>query len=158
MNRRAYVPAKTERSLLCTFWLGELFFGVDVRNVQEILRGAAVTPVPHAPDSVAGLINLRGQIATTLDLRVRLGVRTTDDAPSTHVVVRNRGEQVSLLVDRVGEVIDVGPDQYEAPPVTMRDDLTDLIVGTYKLPEELLLVVDVPRLVDLAGEPEGDAA
>lgn len=145
--------------LLCTFWLDELFFGVDVRDVQEILRDADVTPIPHAPPSVAGLINLRGQIATTLDLRIRLGVNaTTEHALSNHVVVRSGGEQVSLLVDRIGEVIEVGPDLYEPPPVTMRDEVTDLIIGTYKLTEELLLVVDVPRLVDIKYELGDEAA
>ncbi len=147
------------RVLLCTFWLDDLLLGIDVRDVQEIIRSADITPIPHSPPAVAGLINLRGQIATTIDLRDRLGVEPSpdDDVPS-HVVVRSGGEQVSFLVDRIGEVLEVGAELYEPPPVTMREEVADLIIGTYKLTDELLLVVDVPRLVDVAGTPTEDAA
>ncbi len=148
------------RVLLCTFWLDDLLLGIDVRDVQEIIRSADITPIPHSPPAVAGLINLRGQIATTIDLRDRLGVVPSsddEDVPS-HVVVRSGGEQVSLLVDRIGEVLEVGAELYEPPPVTMRHEVADLIVGTYKLTDELLLVVDVPRLVDVAAATTEDAA
>ena len=81
-----------------------------------------------------------------------------DERKPSHVVIRSGGEQVSLLVDRIGEVREVGPDLYEPPPVTMRKEVADLIVGTYKLTDELLLVVDVARLVDVHATLGEDAA
>lgn len=134
--------------LLCTFRLGELLFGVDVRDVQEVLRNTDITPVPHAAPAVSGLINLRGQIATTIDLRTRLELAARGDESSpTHVVVRSGGEPISLLVDRIGEVLEVSRDLYEPPPVTIEPSIAEIVIGTYKLAEELLLVLDVSRVV-----------
>lgn len=145
--------------LLCTFRLADHLLGIDVRDVQEILRSAEITPIPHADSAIAGLINLRGQIASTIDLRERLHLPPLDvDATPSHVVVSAAGEQVSLLVDRIGEVIEVGPDLYEPPPVTMDPELADLMVGTYKLADELLVVVDVPRVVAITSTSEQEAA
>ena len=140
---------------VCTFRLGGLLFGVDVLDVQEVLYHADVTPVPHAPGAVAGLINLRGQIATTLDLRARLGEASgTDDenerkANPTHVVVRSTYEPVSLLVDRIGDVLDIEPDRFEEPPTHMYDEATQAILGAYRLDEEILLILDVDHLIEL---------
>ncbi|MEM1332251.1 MAG: chemotaxis protein CheW [Actinomycetota bacterium] len=145
--------------LLCTFRLGDHLLGIDVRDVQEILRDAEITPIPHTHAAIAGLINLRGQIATTIDLRARLQMpRNAPDATSSHVVVSAGGEQVSLLVDRIGEVLEVGPELYEPPPVTMHPELADLMIGTYKLEDELLVVVDVPKVVAITSTPEQEAA
>ncbi|MFK8024019.1 MAG: chemotaxis protein CheW [Ilumatobacter sp.] len=145
--------------LLCTFRLGDLLLGIDVRDVQEILREADITPIPGAAPAVAGLINLRGQIATTLDLRTRLGLESAaEDAVPSHVVVKSGGEQLSLLVDSIGEVLEVGFDLYEPPPVTMQEEIADLMVGTYKLADELLLVVDVAQVVAIPLNHGQDAA
>ncbi|MEM9200413.1 MAG: chemotaxis protein CheW [Actinomycetota bacterium] len=138
---------------VCTFRLGELLFGVDVLDVQEVLYHADITPVPHAPEAVSGLINLRGQIATTLDLRTRLGEMTDDsDEPNpnpTHVVVRSSYEPVSLLVDRIGDVLDIEADRFEEPPPTMHDEATQAILGAYRLDDEILLILDVDHLIEL---------
>ena len=144
---------------LCTFRLGDLFLGVDVLDVQEVLYHADVTTVPHAPEAVSGLINLRGQIATTIDLRCRLGVEPPEDEKRpTHVVVRSAGESVSLLVDAIGDVLEVDPDLYEAPPETMDDATAELILGAYKLEEELLLILDVARVVSIPLPTREEAA
>lgn len=144
---------------LCTFRLGSLFLGVDVLDVQEVLYHADVTGVPHAAEAVSGLINLRGQIATTIDLRTRLGVEPADESRRpTHVVVRSSGESVSLLVDAIGDVLEVDPDLYEAPPETMDDATRDLILGAYKLEDELLLILDVARVVNIPLPTREEAA
>lgn len=144
---------------LCTFRLGDLFLGVDVLDVQEVLYHADVTAVPQAPEAVCGLINLRGQIATTVDLRARLGVdERTDPHRPTHVVVRSAGESVSLLVDVIGDVLHVDPDLYEPPPETMDEATADLILGAYKLEDELLLILDVARVVNIPLPSREEAA
>ena len=131
--------------------MGDLFFGIDVLDVQEVLYQADVTEVPRAADAVRGLINLRGQIATTIDLRCRLGLeRAPADLRSTHVVVRSGGEAVSLLVDVIGDVLDVDPGRFEPSPETMTETAAALIAGAYKLEGELLLVLDVRRALDVA--------
>lgn len=135
---------------LCTFRLGPLYLGINVVEVREVLHQADVTSVPHANGVVEGLINLRGQIATCIDLRrrLRLGPRDPETVP-IHVVTMSDGEPVTLLVDAVGDVIDVDPETYETPPSTMDADTRELIQGAYKLDTELLLVLDLEKVTDL---------
>ncbi|MGZ4466037.1 MAG: chemotaxis protein CheW [Nocardioides sp.] len=123
-------------------------YGVAVDAVQEVLRGQPRTRVPLSPDAIAGLINLRGQVLTALDLRAELELpeRSADEEPML-VVVRVDGEPVALLVDAIGAVVDVDDDQYEPPPDTLTGSGRDLILGAYKLPEQLLLALDVARAV-----------
>lgn len=133
---------------LCTFRLGSLYLGVNVLDVQEVLYRAEVCKVPHAEPAICGLINLRGQIATTIDMRTRLGIEPRDpEAQPIHVVVRSAGESVNLLVDKIGDVLAVDPELYEPPPETMSGIAKELILGAYKLTDELLLILDVDKAV-----------
>ncbi len=151
--------SNTRGQQLCTFRLGDLFLGIDVLDVQEVLYQADVTRVPGADDAVSGLINLRGQIATTIDLRRQLDLPERDeDQRSIHIVVRAAGESVSLIVDQIGDVIHIDPETYEPPPETMTGPARDLILGAYKLEHELLLVLDVARAVSTKTTSEGVSA
>ena len=142
----------------CTFTLGELHFGIETHQVQEVLRSTELTRVPLAPPSIRGLMNLRGQIVTVIDLAERLGLARLGAAPSSvHVVVMADGAAVSLLVDAVGDVVEVTQAGFEYPPDTLEDWLRELIVGVHKLEDRLLLVLDVARAVDLAGTATGRA-
>lgn len=131
---------------LATFVLDGARYGVDVVLVQEALRSQVRTAVPLAPAGIAGLVNLRGEVVLSVDLRVRLGLTPlADGADPMMVVVQVDGEPVSLLVDEVGDVIDVEDSQFETPPDTLSPELRELIVGAYKLPSGLLLALDVAR-------------
>lgn len=131
---------------LATFVLDGARYGVDVLKVQEALRSQVRTPVPHAPTGVAGLVNLRGQVVLTIDLRTRLGLEPLgSDAEPMMVVVQVDGEPVSLLVDEIGDVIDVDDAQFESPPDTLDPALREVILGAYKLDTGLLLALDVAR-------------
>jgi len=145
---------------LCTFHLGSLYLGIDVLSVREVLYHADVTSVPHADAAVEGLINLRGQIATAVDLRRRLDVEPRDpESNPIHVVILADGEPVTLLVDAIGDVVDVDHRTYEDPPETMTGVAKDLILGAYKLESQLLLVLDVEKASHLNIEvDEGIAA
>lgn len=133
----------------CTFRVENLYLGISVMDVQEVLYEAAVTDVPLADDHVAGLINLRGQIATTVDLRTRLGLPQRDDgAPFIHVVVSERGEPASIQVDRISDVISVDSELFEQVPDTMPGPARDLILGAFKLDGELLLILDVHKSLE----------
>lgn len=134
----------------CTFHVDNLFLGIAVQQVQEVFRFQQMTRVPLAPSAVHGLINLRGQIVTTIDLRTRLGLpeRPANRAPM-NVVVRSDDGAITLLVDEIGDVQEVHADTFERPPETLKGELRSLILGTYKLPDRLLLVLDTNQAVQL---------
>lgn len=140
-----------------TFLLDGLYFGIEVLKVQEVLRQQPTTPVPLAPPMVRGLINLRGQIVTAVDLRTRLGLSARDgEEPPMNVVVRTADGVVSLLVDAIDDVVEASADDFEAPPETVQARLHHLVRGVYKLPARLLLVLDVDQA--LASAREGAVA
>ena len=136
----------------CTFHVDNLFLGVDAQQVQEVIRYQEMTRVPLAPAAIHGLINLRGQIVTAIDLRcrLRLPLRAPNVLPM-NVVVRDGENAVSLLVDRIGDVVEVNDELFEPPPPTVRADLRGLIRGAYKLPDRLLLVLDTDRALAESG-------
>jgi purine-binding chemotaxis protein CheW len=133
---------------LCTFSLGGLLFGVEVGKVQEVIRYQEMTSVPLAPPEVEGLINLRGQIVTAIDLRRRLGMSPrTDEARPLNVVVQGPDGITSLLVDEIGDVLNVEERSFEPPPGTLRAPARELIRGAYKLELNLILALDVDAVV-----------
>lgn len=141
----------------CTFYLGSLFLGIEVQQVQEVIRRQAMTPIPLAPRAVRGLINLRGQIVTAVDLRERLGLPPLGaEQEAMNVVVRTDEGAVSLLVDEIGDVLETEEAQYEALPETLAPEARALMRGVYKLPDRLLLVLDTDKA--LATEPAGAGA
>ncbi len=139
-----------ETRQFCTFFLQNYFFGIDVQQVQEVFRYHEQTRVPLAPKVVSGLINLRGQIVTVIDLRRRLELDERSDAqPPMNVVVRHGDSVVNLLVDEIGDVVDVADDLFEPPPETLKGVARELIMGAYKLEDRLLLILDTEKTVDL---------
>jgi purine-binding chemotaxis protein CheW len=137
----------------CTFFLDNLYFGVEVYKVQEVIRYQEMTRVPLAPREVRGLINLRGQIVTAIDLRRRLELteRPGDRLPM-NVVVRGDDGAMSLLVDEIGDVVEVQEEFFERPPETLQGMARDLITGAYKLKDRLLLMLDTEKAVQLGLE------
>lgn len=140
-----------------TFLLDEYYFGVEVLRVQEVIRYQDMTRVPLAPGVVQGLINLRGQIVTAIDLRQRLELpdRAAGVQPM-NVVVRTSDGVVSLLVDEIGDVIETQPADFEAAPETINGAARELVTGVYKLKDRLLLALDVERASSLEGEYGND--
>jgi purine-binding chemotaxis protein CheW len=134
----------SEPRQLCTFYVDDLFFGVDVTRVQEVIRYQQMTRVPLASDVIRGLINLRGQIVTAIDLRKRLGLADSQELPM-NVVVRTDDGVVSLLVDEIGDVVEVTAESYERGPDTLSAATRELVTGVYKLKRELLLLLDTER-------------
>jgi purine-binding chemotaxis protein CheW len=135
----------------CTFYLDGLFFGVEVEKVQEVIRHQNTTAVPLAHDVIGGLINLRGQIVTAVDLRRRLELSRRDAKQNPmNVVIRTEDGAVSLLVDEIGDVVEVEQENFEHPPDTLRGAARDLIRGAYKLKGKLLLLLDTDRAMRMA--------
>lgn len=139
---------KSGNGQLCTFELDGLLFGIDVQQAQEIITDQPVTPVPLAAHLVQGLINLRGQIVTTIDLRECLSLPSrSEGARQVNLIVQHEGEPVSFLVDRMGDVITVDESMFEPPPETLDAAVVELIRGACKLSDRLLLILDVGRII-----------
>jgi len=133
---------------LCTFVLADLLYGIDVVRVQEVIRSQQMTHVPLAPADVRGLINLRGQIVTAIDMRRRVGLpERGGDVPPMNVVVRTEDGAASLLVDEVGDVVEVSEASYEGAPNTVPQSLRAVLKGVYKLEKHLLIELDTDKLV-----------
>jgi purine-binding chemotaxis protein CheW len=153
LSRPAATPLSARQ--YCTFWVDGLMFGLAVEHVQEVLRYQQMTGIPRAPEAVLGLINLRGQIVTALDLRCRLGLPPREDGVlPMNVIVRTRGEVVSLLVDDIGDVIDTDDVELQPPPTNLPASVHDVVSGVLPLAEAILLVVDADRAVDVTAAPD----
>jgi purine-binding chemotaxis protein CheW len=140
-------------SQFCTFYLDKLLFGVELKTVQEVIRSLQVTQVPLAPQVVSGLINLRGQIVTAVDLRRRLEMRPRPaDVPAMNVVVRSDDGAVSLLVDEIGDVVEVDDSTFERPPETLRGSVRTIVTGVHKLNDRLMLVLDTQKACEMVAE------
>lgn len=136
---------------LCTFRVGDLSFGVPAGTVQEMIRTTDRTHVPLVNPIVHGLVNLRGEIVTTIDLRRRLGIEPAEERQTdTNVVIRFDDMVVSLVVDEIGDVVTVDGDEFEAAPSTLNGRCREVVDGVYKLNGQLLLTVDLDRLLDLS--------
>jgi purine-binding chemotaxis protein CheW len=134
----------------CTFRLDSHLFGVPVESVQEVLKQQDLTTIPLAPPEVCGLINLRGQIITTLELRTRLGLGArTPGAPAVNVVIRTAGEVVSLLVDEIGDVLEPTDQTFDALPETVPPSIRALVTSVCKLDGHLMLVLDTELAVQV---------
>jgi purine-binding chemotaxis protein CheW len=135
---------------LCTFDVDSLFIGIEISRIQEILRPQPVTPVPLASSAILGLMSLRGQIVPVINLAERLGVALQHGGTEAfNVLIRAEDGPVSLLVDRVGDVVEVSPDAFEPAPDTLRSALRPLIRGAYKLERRLLLALDAEAAIQV---------
>jgi purine-binding chemotaxis protein CheW len=141
----------SEEKQFCTFYLDNLFFGVAVEKVQEVFRYQEMTHIPLAPPEIRGLINLRGQVITAIDLRQRLSIsELPEDKLPMNVVVRTGESVVSLLVDAIGDVLEVSEETYERPPETIPEEVRKLVRGIYKLEGKLLLILDADKAVNVS--------
>jgi len=130
----------------CTFYLDKLMFGIELQKVQEVLRYLELTEIPLAPDVVNGLMNLRGQIITAIDLRRRLELpNRPDDVLPMNVVVRSADGAISFLVDEIGDVVEVDEDSFERPPETLQGKVREVILGIHKLDKQLMHVLDTEK-------------
>jgi purine-binding chemotaxis protein CheW len=146
--RAAGTAAAASEQQFATFVVDRLLFGVGVLRVQEVLRYQEMTPVPRAAEVIEGLINLRGQIVTAIDVRRRLGLRPRDtDRTPMNMVVRSDDGAVSLLVDEIGDVLDVDESAFEPVPENISPGIRDLTTGVYKLKDRLLLVLDTAKVI-----------
>lgn len=156
------VPAKTSSSNVVaiggfpdqeqfvTIKIGGQLFGIPVLLVHDVLQQQRITRVPLAPPEVAGSLNLRGRIVTAINMRRRMGMEELEAGKRTMaVVVENHGELYSLVVDAVGEVLTLSSNDFERNPPTLPSSWRDLSAGIYRLKDELMVVLDIGRLLNV---------
>ena len=133
-----------------TITIADQLFGIPVLQVQDVLGEQKVTKVPLAPRAIAGSLNLRGRIVTAIDVRTCLGLPSKEEKSSQpmSVVVENQGELYSLMIDKVGDVLSLSSRDYESNPATLDTLWRGVSQGIYRLKDTLLVVLDVPKLLD----------
>lgn len=140
----------SETRQYCTFYLDRMLLGVEVLQVQEVIRSHPITEVPLAPAALSGLMNLRGSILSCIDLRRRFGLpRAPADIAPTNIVVQGAGGLASLQVDRICDVIEVADEGFEPPPETLRRETRNLIDRVCKLDGALLLTLNLARVLEI---------
>lgn len=131
-----------------TFFLDHEKYGIKVMQVQEVLRMTEIAPVPGAPDYVMGIINLRGNVVTVIDTRKRFGLPEKDADDATRIVIIEAENQVvGILVDSVAEVVDLRSSEIETAPNVGNDESSKYIQGVSSKGDELLILVDVNKLL-----------
>lgn len=135
-----------------TFLLDNEKYGVNVMEVREVLKNTEIAPVPGAPDFVLGIINLRGNVVTVMDTRKRFGLPPAESTDATRIVIIEREEQtVGMMVDGVAEVVDLPQSQIETAPNVGNDHSAKYIQGVSKQGDELLILIDLDKLLTLEG-------
>ena len=131
--------------------IGGQLFGLPILRVQDVFAPERLTRVPLAPSEIAGVLNLRGRIVTLIDMRRRLGLgERDDDVPAMAVGVEARGESYGLLIDSVGEVLKLDDMACEPNPTNLDPRLASVSTGIYRLDGQLLMVLDVDSVLDIA--------
>ncbi len=136
-----------QRAQFSTFKIGGKLYGIDVIRVQEVVRSMPMTRIPLAAEYVKGLINLRGQVATAIGLREFFGFPEPTTADAMNMVCKHDGSLVSLLVDEIGDVLEVASTDFEATPQTIPDSIKKFMTGVYKLPDAILSIIDIDKLM-----------
>ena len=150
--------AETQKSTknvieLATFYVGDALCGMDILNVQEINKLMEMTKVPQAPDYVTGILNLRGQIVTIIDLGQKLGLGMAEiSAESRNIIINAPGEHVGLLVTRISDVVMADPDKIEPPPANMKGIQGDFFTGVYKTENKLIGILDVKEVLRIESD------
>ena len=139
-NMTVYVTAMIDGQL----------FGLPIVRVQDVFIPERLTRVPLAPPEIVGVLNLRGRIVTLIDLRRRFGLGERKEGEDVMAIgVESRGESYGLLIDRVGEVVELKGVAREPNPVNLDQRLAQMSSGIYRLDDQLLVVVDVDRVLDI---------
>ncbi|MDL2320796.1 chemotaxis protein CheW [Desulfosarcina sp. OttesenSCG-928-B08] len=138
---------------MATFYVGDALCGMDILKVQEINKLMDMTTVPQAPNYVMGILNLRGQIVTIIDLGKKLDLGETERSETNrNIIVNSKGEYIGLLVSRIGDVVEVDQDKVEPPPANIGGVQGNFFRGVFKTQKRLIGILDVDKVLE--GEPK----
>lgn len=146
---RTRPKGKAVKSQTATFYIGDLLLGLPIEQVKEINRHVNGTRVPHAPPSIRGVINLRGDVVTVIDLPTVLGLARSEITKNTrNVVIQSQNQTFGLLVDRIADVIAISADQIDSTPANVRGVDGRFFKGVYTLPTEIVVLLDIDQVID----------
>ncbi len=135
---------------LATFYVGNALCGMDILKVQEINKLMQMTKVPQAPEYVIGILNLRGQIVTIIDLGKKLGLGETDlTQDPRNIIVNSEGGHVGLLVRQISDVVEADMEKKEHAPANMGGIQGEFFTGVYKTDNELIGILDVDKVLSI---------
>jgi purine-binding chemotaxis protein CheW len=135
---------------LATFYIGDALCGMDILKIQEINKLMQMTKVPQAPDYVLGILNLRGQIVTIIDLGSKLGLGKTDITQEPrNIIVNSAGGHVGLLVRKISDVVSVDMNKRESAPANMRGIQGEYFNGVYKTDTNLIGILNVDKVLSI---------
>jgi purine-binding chemotaxis protein CheW len=133
---------------LSTFLVGDALCGMDILKIQEINKLIDMTTVPQAPSYVLGILNLRGQIITSIDLSKKLGLGVTDlSKDPRNIIVNSKGEHIGLLVKKISDVVQADAGKFEPPPSNMGGIQGEFFTGVYKTEDKLIGILDVEKVL-----------
>lgn len=133
---------------LASFYVGEALCGMDILKVQEINKLIEMTRVPQAPEYVLGILNLRGEIVTIIDLGKKLGLKSTELNDKTrNIIVNSNGEHIGLMVEQISDVIQVEWEKVEPPPANIGDVQGKYFTGVFKTADRLIGILDVEKVL-----------
>lgn len=143
-----------------TFRIGGQQFGVSVSDIQDVFSPANMTPVPKSRQEIAGILNLRGRIVTAIDARARLGLppRPTTGPQPLAIGVERGGEYFGLIIDEIGDVLRIDERDCEENPVNLDQAWTAVSRGVYRLEKNLLIIMDIDKMLASPGMGEQAAA
>jgi len=132
-----------------TFYLGDFLFGIPAERIMEINKDMEITPVPLAKDYVIGIMNLRGQIVTIIDLAKKIGIAEKPNYTINLIVKTQEEAPVSFVVEKIGDILEIPVDKIENPPDKLEGISKEFIKNVYQLPDKLLLILDVDRILEI---------
>ena len=140
---------ETDVHQYATFYIDDLLLGVDIRQVREINRQVEATHVPHAPKMVHGVINLRGEVATVIDLRTVLGFPVIEPTRSTRtMIVQEGGESIGLVVDRISDILTLSKDEISLPPANVDGVDGRFFNGVHALETEIAVILSIEEVLN----------
>ncbi len=148
MRKDRYAAVQPEITELCTFFVGDHLFGIDILKVQEINKNPTITAVPQSQEFIVGVMNLRGRIVTVIDLGRKLGLSfTVPGKESRTIIVNSQDEYIGLLVDRIGDVTPVNTEKVEPHPANIDDVLGNFTQGVLKTGAGLIGILDAESVL-----------
>jgi len=149
MSQPAQTEIHSDTVELATFYIGEALCGMDILKVQEINKLIEMTRVPQAPEYVLGILNLRGEIVTIIDLGKKLSLKSTEMSDKTrNIIVNSIGEHIGLMVEKISDVVQAEWEKVEAPPANIGGVQGKYFTGVLKTEDRLIGILDVEKVLE----------
>jgi purine-binding chemotaxis protein CheW len=149
MSQSAQTEIHNDTVQLATFYIGEALCGMDILKVQEINKLIEMTRVPQSPEYVLGILNLRGEIVTIVDLGKKLRLKSTEMSDKTrNIIVNSNGEHIGLMVEKISDVIQAEWEKVEAPPANIGGVQGKYFTGVFKTEDRLIGILDVEKVLE----------